>query len=126
MSEITKFKDFNRVVEEILELRKPLEIYRDLGKAGVNVDLNDLIYTSRGIYQVFPDKAIKKVLLYQGERHFRITDKLDETIDPNFHIYKCDIVKKQVEQKAKRFKTTTRKDGSFFIRDFKFPNSFLP
>lgn len=117
---LTNFVEFDRVIGEISEMRGDLHAIKSIGTEGSFINLNDLIYTSRGIYYLFPDSTLKKVLLYQGERHFRTTDKLDNTIDPSFHIYKCDIVKKQIEQKSKFFKITTRKDGNFLVRDFKF------
>ncbi len=117
---LTGFDELSASVEEISGLRGAMGVYRELGNEGAFINLNDLIYTNRGIYYIFPDNTIKKVLLYQGERHFRITDKLGDNIDPSFHIYKCDIIKQQLEQRTKLFKITTRKDGKFLIRDYKF------
>lgn len=117
---LTEFSALGSLVDEIAEMRGDLSAIRNLSQQGTFINLNDLIYTSRGIYQVYPDSTLKKILLYQGERHFRMTDKLEDSIDPSFHIYKCDIVKKQIEQKSKFFKITTRKDGNFHVKDYKF------
>ena len=121
MSEnFTQFEDFSRIVEEFATMRGSIGLYTELGKKGSLINLNDLIYTSRGIYHILPDKTLKKIILYQAERHFRHTEKQEDTNDPTFHIYKCDIVKNHIEHKSKKFKITTRKDGNFLVKDYKF------
>ncbi len=117
---LTGFKDFSKIVTDIEDSRGSTGLYKEIGNQGLNINLNDLIYTSRGIYYLFPDRTIRKVLLYQGERHFRTTDKLDEDLAPTFHIYKCEMVKKHIEEKSKLFKITRRKDGYFLVKDLKF------
>lgn len=117
---LTKFQELSKVVDEFERLSAGVRQYSMLGREGRKVDLNELIYTSRGIYYVLPDTTIKKVILYQAERQFRLNDKAEDIPEPNFHIYACDVVKKQIEQKSKRFKITTRKDGLFLVKDYKF------
>lgn len=117
---LTKFEELTRVIDGFTYLSDAIGVYKDIGKIGTFINLNDLIYTSRGIYNVFPDNSIKKIILYQGERHFRMTEKLESNIDPSFHLYKCDIIKKQIEQRSKLFKITTRKDGNFMVTDHRF------
>jgi len=118
---LTEFEDLNLVVASIADIRGELGPYKNISEQGVHINnLEDLIYTNRGIYYQFPDNVLKKVLLYQGERHFRTTDKLDEDLTPTYHIYKCEIVKRNIEQRSKLFKIARKKDGYFLIKDLKF------
>ena len=120
MSDLTDFAELTKIVEELNDLRAGLSEYRELGNIGSYSKLDDLIMTTRGIFHLLPDHTLKRVIVYQAERHFRMSEKQDDTIDPTFHIYKCDVLKKQLSERTKRFKITTRKDGMFLVKDYKF------
>lgn len=114
----TAFNDLWEVVKKFGPTTKIAFEIRELEKNGLEIfNLKNLIRGKEGLYQVFDNGAIAKIILYICDiRHEYVL----ENKYTKFHLFNCETIDRmEKEGRSHRFVISTRTDGVFKIYSIK-------
>lgn len=125
MNSFTKFNELQNAVIKFTGLKKIEDAkirYTHLTENGIEIDkkeLDNIIFSSSGMYEVLPNGSIIKILLHIVEVDAWTQDRFDNMVSDiserrKYHIFPCKTIE-QMKNKGKfsRYKKASNIDGKF-------------